>query len=778
MSEAIQCPSSAPADAEHSVHCRICPLCEAHCGTLVTIDRASHAIIGVRGDPDDPFSKGYICAKAYAMKELHHDPDVIKTPLIKRNGRFEPASWSEALDYTAGRIRDIQSRHGNDSVGFYIGNPTAHHPGLLLYSPLLLEALASRQVYCAGSVDHITKVLSSLLMYGDCSVMTVPDIDRTELFVVHGGNPAVSNGSLMTAPGMPKRIKAVRSRGGKVVVIDPRRTETAELADEHIPIRPGTDAYFLFGILHHLFASKRVNLGSVASFAKGLDTVRSLASELSPEDVAGVCGVPAETIRRLASDFANAGSAVWYGRTGTCTQRFGTLCCWLQDLINILTGNLDRPGGAMFPVGIVPAILYAEKFQQGMAPFGRWHSRVHQLPELSGVLPTAAIADEILTPGEGQVRAFITMAGNPVLSHPNGERLSEALGSLEFMLSLDIYVNETTRHADVILPSPSEATHSNFHFFYIPFMVRRIARWNAPLFEVPAGQLHDWEIFQGLVARLRGITEQQVEDELLDNWIRRFVAQGQNASCPDIDATQARAAVSLQAGPDRLFDVLVRTGAYGDAFGLNPAGLSVERIAQCPHGLDLGGMEPQLPGLLATPDRLIDLAPQRIVADVTRLKELQQDSSRTDSLLLIGRRHTRSNNSWMHNLNVLTKGKDRCTLMINPLDAQRLGLSNGQIATVSTAVASLRIPVEITEQIMPGVVSIPHGWGHNAAATNLTVANRHAGANANALIDETLFDAPSINSMLNGIPVRVAPDPMQAPCAQQADHSPERINSA
>ncbi len=741
---------------ETEVFRRICPLCEAHCGTLVTAEPATQTIVGVRGDPDDPFSRGYICPKAYSMKELHHDPDVIRTPMIRRDGRLEPASWTEALDFAAARLKEIQACHGADSIGFYIGNPTAHHPGLLLYSPLLLEALGTRQVYCAGSVDHITKVLSSLLMFGDCSVMTVPDIDRTDLFVVQGGNPAISNGSLMTAPGMPNRIKAVRKRGGKVIVIDPRRTETAELADLHIPIRPGTDAFFLFGIICHLFEANLVDLGHAADFARGLDMVRSLARDFSPATVAPLCGVPAETIREVAETFAAAPSAVWYGRTGTCTQRFGTLCCWLQDLINILTRNLDRPGGAMFPVGIVPPVLYADRFEGEVAPFGRWGTRVANLPELSGVLPTAAIADEILTPGEGQVRAFITMAGNPVLSHPNGNRLHEALGSLDFMLSLDIYLNETTRHADVILPSPPEATHSNFHFFYMPFMVRKIAKWTPPIFDTAPGQPHDWEIFVGLVARLRGLSEAEVERAYVESWLTRFLASGQHPRCAEIGPDRAWSGLGDEGGPDRIFDLLVRTGPHGDAFGLDPAGLSVARIAETPEGLDLGPMTRQLPGLLATPDRLIDLAPAPIVADIERLREAAAEAGQPGMLLMIGRRHMRSNNSWMHNLNVLVKGKDRCTMMIHPIDAAARDLGEGDIAAVSSGLGVVHLPVEVTETIMAGVISIPHGWGHAQPLTRIDIANGHPGANANALIDEKLFDRPSINSVLNGVPVQVS----------------------
>lgn len=757
--QTIADPAAAPGITTHH---RICPFCEAHCGTLVSADIAKRVITGVRGDPDDPFSRGYICPKAFAMKELHDDPNVIKTPLIKRNGRFEPATWDEALDYTVARLQEVQGKHGKESIGFYIGNPTAHHPGLLLYSPLLLETLGTPQVYCAGSVDHITKVLSSVLMFGNCSMISVPDIDRTDYFVVHGGNPAVSNGSLMTAPGMPNRIKAVRARGGKVIVIDPRRSETAELADQHIPIIPGTDAYFLFGIIHHFFAADLVDLGRVGDFAKGLDQIRALAAEFSPDLVAPLCGVPAAIIRALAETFAAAPSAVWYGRTGTCTQRFGTLCCWLQDLITILTGNLDRPGGAMFPVGIVPAVLYAEKFEDGIPPFDRWQSRVSGYPELSGVLPTAAIADEILTDGPGQVRSFITMAGNPVLSHPNGGRLAEAFDSLDFMLSLDIYINETTRHADVIMPSPSEATHSSFHFFYIPFMVRKIAKWTAPIFPLSDGQLNDWDIFLELVARLRGVSAAQIEEQHVMGWLEKFVAQGQHPDCGTINLVRARAMLGDTPGPDRLFDILVRTGLYGDAFGQDPEGLTVAKIAEIPEGLDFGPMEPQLPSRLATPDGLIDLAPARIIADIEHLRCARDEIRPADELLLIGRRHVRSNNSWMHNLHVLAKGKERCVLLVHPADAATRELVDGDMVEVVTDIASIRIRMEISDEIIEGTVSAPHGWGHDLADTVTAIASRRPGANANAIIDERLFDRPSVNSVLNGVPVRLLACPPSA----------------
>ena len=739
-------------ESQLTTHCRDCPLCEAHCGTLVTIDKARREIVAIRGDPDDPFSRGYICPKAYSMKELHRDPNVIRTPLIKRNGVFVETSWSEALDYTAQRLQEIRSARGLDSIGLYIGNPTAHHPGLLLYSPLLLAELATKQIYCAGSVDIVSRILTSVFMYGDCSLHPVPDIDRTDLFIVHGANPVVSNGSMVTAPGMPNRIKALRARGGRMLVIDPRRTETAELADLHVPIRPGTDAWFLLSVVHHLFASGRVDLGRLAGFSDRLEVVQLLVQAFPPKSVADICGVPADMIRRVAEEFSASGAAVWYGRTGTCTQSYGTLCCWLQELLNILTGNLDRAGGSMFPAGIVPSILYAEKYTGDVPPFDRWRSRVSQLPELAGVLPTAALAEEILTPGDGQIRAFITMAGNPVLSLPNGNRLAEAFDSLEFMLSLDIYLNETTRHADVILPSPFEMTHSNFDLYFIPYAVRKVAKWNPALFALDAGEMNDWDVFLGLVSRLTGKTEEELEEANLTDWLQRFHIPTEDGASLD----RARAALGNERGPDRLLDILVRTGPNGDNFSTNASGLSLERIAQSPHGLDLGPMEPQLPGLLATPNGRIDLAPELIVKDIDRLLAERDRMRDPETLLLIGRRHIRSNNSWMHNLNVLIKGKDRCTLMIHPDDASPRGLANGDVAAVWTDIATLEIVTEVTDSIMRGVVSIPHGWGHNKAATRLDIANGHAGANVNVLIDDVLFDKPSINAALNGIPVRVA----------------------
>ncbi|MCK9285827.1 MAG: molybdopterin-dependent oxidoreductase [Rhodocyclaceae bacterium] len=743
------------ASGDITVHPRMCPICEANCGLLVAADRRSKKLIGIRGDDKDPLSQGFLCAKGYAWTELHEDPNVIKTPLIKRNGEFVPATWDEALDLVGERLNAIRQKHGANAVGFYIGNPIAHKPGLLFYAPAVLEKLASCNVFSASSVDTNPKFLASALMYGDCSAVAIPDVDRTDFFVIQGGNPVVSNGSLLTAPGMAKRIKAIRARGGKVVVIDPRRTETAEIADQYIAIRPGTDAWFLLAVVHQLFAEGLVRLRGLEGRVRGVETVQALVAEYSPERVTSICGVPPAVIRQLARDFAAADAGAWYGRFGACTQRFGTLVSWLQDVINALSGNIDRPGGVMFPAGFIPSLAFNDKIVGDVVPVNRWQSRVSGYPEFAGLLPTAALPEEILTPGDGQIRAFITMAGNPVLSTPNSQRLSKAFDSLEFMVSLDIYVNETTRHADVILPSPPHAMHSDYPLFYVYLSVRNVPKWGEPIFPLEEGQRHDWQILQGIAARIGGVPAEDLEEAQLQAMIKKCIAEGRHPRAREVDPLAARAALGNEPGPDRLYDLLIRTGRFGDAFGLDPAGLNLQKLKQQPHGIDLGPMVPNLDEVLATPDRKIDLAPAYIVADMERLRTASAEYGRPGTLMMIGRREPRTNNSWTHNLHVLAKGRNRCTALLHPADAARLGLADGDRARVSTAVASIEIAVELTESIMPGVVSIPHGWGHDEEGTRLDIARRNPGANFNKLVDERVIDVPSANAVLSGVAVTV-----------------------
>lgn len=736
-------------------HLRSCAFCEARCGIQVTADPVKREILRVEGDKDDPFSKGYICAKAYALTELHGDPDRLKQPLRRRGRDFEEIGWEEALDEAADRLKGIQNKYGQHSVGYYFGNPNAHKGPLLLYMGMLMEALGTMQVYSPGTLDQIPKWVSGMLMFGSPLVQPLADLDHTDHLILIGTNPVVAQGSMIVAPGFRSRIKEIRKRGGKVVVIDPRRTETAEIADEHISIIPGTDAYLLFAMIQVLFDEGLHQLGRAGGLVKNYAELQRLANRYPPERVQGVTGVPADTIRRLAWEMARAPTAAMHGRTGTCTQRFGTVTGWLIDALNILTGNLDRRGGSMFAAyGAVTPVLGNVKWENGIPPIGRWHARVSGLPESCGMLPTAALADEILTPGEGQVRGFVTQAGNPLLSNPHGARLAEAFDSLEFMLSLDVYMNETTRHADIIIPGPSYAEHADFNVVTHYEMLRKFVKWAPPIFDPPPGMPDDWEVFAGLAARLRGITAEQAEREYFEGMVTQALAAGR-PECADVDLKTACAALDDTPGADRLFDALIRSGPYGDAFGRVPDGLTLAKVREHPHGLDLGPLTEELPGVLETPDGLIDLAPSMLVEDVGRMEAWIREADDSDKLILIGRRQTRSNNSWMHNLHLLVKGKERCTLLIHPNDAERCGLKTGDTARIGTDIGMIEAPVEVSDEIREGVVSLPHGWGHNKPNTRLRIASAKPGVNVNAIIDPMGLDVPTATTILNGVPVSV-----------------------
>jgi anaerobic selenocysteine-containing dehydrogenase len=736
-------------------HFRSCAFCEAACGIQVTADHKARTITDVRGDKADPYSKGFICAKAYALTELHSDPDRLRQPLRRRGNDFEEISWQEAFDEAADRLKAVQAKHGQHSIGYYFGNPTGHKGPMLIYGGMLIGALGTMQVYSPGTLDQIPKQASGALMFGGALVQPLADLERTDHLIIIGSNPAVSQGSMIVAPGFSKHIKAIRARGGKVVVIDPRRTETADMADQHVALMPGTDAYLLFAMIQVLIEENRVSLGRAQGLIKNYDTLAHLASRYTPERVADITGVAPEIIRQLAREMAAAPGAAMHGRTGTCTQRFGSITSWLIDVLNTLTGNLDKPGGSMFAAyGIPTPILFNAKWENGIPPVGRWHSRVSGLPESLGMLPTAGLPDEILTPGEGQVRGFVTQAGNVVLSNPDGHRISEALKSLEFMLSLDIYVNETTRHADIIIPGPSYAEHADFAAVTPYEMIRKYTKWAPPIFDPPQGMPHDWEIFANLAARLQGVSVSDAEEGFFRAMVQQALAQGR-AECAQVSLDEACAALGNTAGPDRIFDAMIRSGPYGDAFGAIPDGLSLEKVKQHPHGLDLGPLTEQFPNVLETPDGLIDLAPELLVADVDRLENWLNDRPDKDSLSLIGRRHVRSKNAWMHNIRLLVKGKDPCTLLIHPQDADNLGLKTGDLARVSTQNGSLEAPVEVSDEMKAGVVSLPHGWGHDVPDTRQSVARAHPGVNVNAIIDRQGLDVPTASSILNGVAVTV-----------------------
>jgi len=699
-----------------TTHYRSCTLCEAGCGIAVTVD--GDRVVDVRGDDDDPFSRGYICPKATALADLHDDPDRLRHPVVRDGASWRRVEWEEAFDLVAARLRAVRDAHGKHALAAYYGNPTAHNLGLMTYGLLLLRTLGTRNVYSATSLDQLPHMLAALLMFGNQLLMPVPDIDRTDLFICLGANPLASNGSLMTAPDVRGRLKAIQQRGGRVVVIDPRRTETAERADRHLFLRPGTDAVLLLGIAHVLFAEDRVTLGRLA--ATGVDTLRGIAERWTPERAAAVTGVAATDIRELARGLASTRRAVLYGRIGVCTQEFGGLAAWLCYAINALTGHLDEVGGLMFTTPAVDPLPLAPLLGLD-GGFARWRSRVSGKPEFNGELPMTAFAEELETPGPGQARALITIAGNPVLSSPGGPRLEKALPKLDFMVSIDPYINETTRFAHVILPPTSPLERSHYDAALNAFAVRNIAKYTPPLFERAADARHDWEICAALWTRLSAVRRLGRGRKLVDRAIARL-------------------------GPEAILEVALRAG---------PHRLSLAKLREAPHGIDLGALEPRLPERLGHKDRQVHLAPPELVADLARLEKRHATPS-NGSLVLIGRRHLRSNNSWMHNSERLVKGPERCTLLIHPDDAAARGLVDGGRAKVSTRAGAIELPVEVSDAMMRGVVSIPHGWGHTRKDTRLRVASAHAGASINDVIDPAVIDELSGTSALTGQTVEVA----------------------
>jgi len=730
-------------------HYRICPLCEACCGLEVRTE--GRKVISIRGMDSDPFSRGYLCPKAVALKDLHEDPDRLRQPLLKRDGRHVPVSWDEAFAEIERRLPAIVAAHGRDAVALSIGNPTAHKFGLQLYFARLARALGTKNNYSASTLDQMPKHVQSGLMFGHALSFAVPDITRTDWMLVLGGNPAASNGSLWTVPDFRGKAKALRARGGKLVVIDPRRTETAELADAHHFIRPGTDVHLLGAMLHTLFAEGLVRLGTVAPHVRGLDALREAVAPFTPERAATRCGMAAVTIRTLAREFAGAERAIVYGRLGTCTQVFGTLTQWLIDALNIVTGRLDTPGGVMFPKA--PAFAANTLGTPGRGrglTIGRHRSRVSGSPEVLGELPMVRLAEEIETPGPGQVRALITLASNPVLSAPNGPRLSAALDRLDFMVSLDIYLNETTRHADVILPGVSPLEDSHYDIAFPQFSWRNQARYSAAVFPPADGQPAEWQSLLRLIAIARGrgarADLQALDDELLAEDVRRQAGD---------QADAVIAAVSGWKGPERLLDLALRAGPYGDRFGQKPEGLNLAKLADAEAGIDLGELQPRVPEVLRTASGCIELAPELLLADLPRaVADLDAPPA---PMQIIGRRDVRSNNSWMHNLPLLAKGPERCTLLMHPLDAARLGLAAGARARVQRDGREVQAPVELSEAMMPGVVSLPHGWGHDLAGAQLGLAAERPGANLNAVLDERLLDPLSGNAVLSGVAVDVRP---------------------
>ncbi|NQW36311.1 MAG: molybdopterin-dependent oxidoreductase [Flavobacteriales bacterium] len=693
-------------------HYRTCNLCEAMCGLEITYK--DNAVIAIKGDKKDDLSKGHICPKATALEDLHTDKDRLKTPIKRTENGWVDISWKEAFDEVATQLKNTQEKYGQNAVGTYQGNPSVHNIGTMLFGSNFIKSIGSNQRYSATSVDQLPHHFASLMMFGHYLMFPIPDIDRTDFMLIMGGNPAASNGSIMTAPDFPNRLKAIKRRGGKVVVVDPRFTETSKIANTHHYIKPGTDALLLLALIHVLFDENLATQGHLKDHLNGWDTIKDLVKNYPPEKVASIIGVNTEDIETLAREFANAKTAVCYGRMGLSTQEFGGLCQWLVNVLNIVTGNLDTIGGALFTKPAVD-VVGMSKMTGKTGSFNKRQSRVHKLPEFTGEFPVSTLADEILTPGEDQIKALVTIAGNPVLSTPNGKHLEEALESLDFMVAIDIYLNETTKYANIILPTTTGLETPIYDLVFHQFAIRNTAKYAEALFKKSEGQRHDWEILEALASRLSGQKN--------------------------------------PANLEQTLDYMLQFSSYTEPK------LSVGELKKHPHGLDYGPLKPQLPERLFTSDKKIDLAHPLFIKDLERLKtrlaQLKVEENSDFPFSLIGRRHLRSNNSWMHNSKRLTKGKERCTLLINAKDAESLNLKEGQIAKVTSDVGSVKLPVEITDDMMTGVVSIPHGWGHHRKGTNLSVAQQNTGVSINDLTNPLKRDDLTGNADFSGTKVKV-----------------------
>jgi anaerobic selenocysteine-containing dehydrogenase len=747
--------------SETRIAFRTCPLCEAGCGLEIALHggNGSERVGRIRGDRDDVFSHGFICPKGSTLRQLHEDPDWLRQPLIKRDGRFEPVSWDDAFAEVERRLLPIIGQHGRDAAGIYLGNPNAHSLAGLIFLRPLVRSLGSTNVFSASTVDQRPKEVSSGLMFGGALTVPVPDVDRTDFLLMLGANPYASNGSLATAPDWPGRIEALLGRGGRLVVVDPRRSQTAEVASQHLAIRPGADPLLLMALVNVLATDGLVRLRRLEPYVTGVDEVVRLAEPFTPEGVADATGLDPDQIRGLAHDLAAAPSACVYGRIGTTTAEFGTLTSWLVDVLNVLTGNLDRPGGAMFATAAAGAANTrgTPRYGRGIK-LHRRRSRVRGLGETMGELPAACLAEEIDTPGEGQIRALVTVGGNPVLSTPNSGRLDAALAGLEFMVAVDPYVNETTRHADVILPVPSALQKPHYDLALLQLALRNVANYSPAVLPLDEGQPDEWHVLARLALVLQGFGA-DADPALVDDLVLRALVEGAVADeTSPVAGREVEEIIGLlgeRTGPPRIIDFMLRTGPYGDGFGANPGGLNLDVLLDRPHGVDLGPLEPRLPDVLRTPSGMVELAPEPLVADIERLRSAMDRPA--GGMRLIGRRDLRSNNSWMHNVEVLVKGRPRCTLHVHPDDASRLGLIDGRPASVVSRAGTVTIPAEVTDAIRPGVVSIPHGWGHDMPGVEMSVARRYAGVNTNLLADEELIDPVSGNAVLNGIPVEVAP---------------------
>jgi anaerobic selenocysteine-containing dehydrogenase len=763
---------------------RICPFCEAACG--LTVQLRGEQVLSVRGDNDDVFSRGYLCPKGVALKDLHEDPDRLRTPMIRRGrgaqAHWESCSWDDAFAEIERRLLPLLDTHGRRTLALSLGNPIVHKLGLQLYVPRLSRAAGTPNVFSASTLDQMPKHVACGLMYGHWLSIPVPDIERTDLLIVIGANPIASNGSLWTVPDFRSKARALRERGGRLIVIDPRRSETAAVADEHHAIRPGGDAFLLLGMLQHVLASGTPNLGAAEGQVAGLAELQDAVAAFTPERMAEAAGLNAEVIRHLADALRAAPRAALYGRIGTCTQTYGTLCSWLVEVLNLVTGRIDAEGGMRWPQA--PAFQANSTGAGGRGRgviMGRRDSRVSGAPEVMGEFPMGCLAEEIDTPDSEagpRVRALVTIASNPVLSSPNGPRLAAALDTLEFMLSIDAYLNETTRHADVILPALSPLQESHYDIAFTQLAWRHAARYSDAILPTPEGDWPEWRVLARLAALLEGHDAAAAADvEARDEDALKKDLHGMFAGMP-AEQLDAQVAALLQAsahlsGPERQLDLALRAGPWGDRFGARPDGLSLAKLRASPHGIDLGPLQARLPGVLRTPDGCIHAAPPLLLGDLARIEAALSKAALSTPdvpvageghpLIVIGRRDVRSNNSWMHNLPTLAKGPERCLALLHPQDAAAAGIADGALAMLEgTAGRKLTVRVKYSEDMRPGVLSLPHGWGHDLPGTAQRLASERPGANLNALLDEQARDPLSGTSVLSGVAVRLQPMAVEA----------------
>jgi len=729
---------------DESAHRYTCPLCECMCGLDLLVSESEQRVTLIRGAKDDVWSKGYICPKGSALGQLHHDPDRLRAPVVRVGDQWREVSWDEAFQ----RCEELAHGLAPDEFTAFIGNPVGHNFSLSRYTGQLVVPSGMPHVYSSGTVDQWPKNVTTLLMYGNQWLIPSPDVQRTDYWLCMGGNPEASGGSLLASPDLLSEIDTIRARGGKVVVVDPRRTKTADRADEWIAIQPGSDAAWLLAILHVLFDEDLVDLGSVADIVDGFEVVRAACQDFTPESVAGWTRVPAETTRRVAHDIAAAPRAAIYGRIGLCNQEFGTLASWLTDVLAICSGNFDTPGGLMFgnPINF-PLNWLATTKANGLPTFGRWRSRVRGAPEVLGQVPASCLAEEIATPGAGQLKGLVMIAANPVISVPDSAKLKAALPELQCFIAMDNYINETTQYAHVILPGPSPLEQPHYDELLWSWASRSAGKWSDAIFPLADGQPDEWEILIRLGQILAGHLNADIDVAALDDAYFSTLC-GAKGLDPDLVLP-----LYDHGGPERIVDWSIRVGPFGDRYGERPGGLTLAAIKAQPNGVDMGPMVARAREAVCTPTGHIDLAPDYIVADIPRLQRRLAEG--TDGMVLVSRRQRRSKNSWLHNAPALVGGKDRCTLLINPDDASRIGLTVGGRARITSTAGSLEAPVEISDEMLAGVVCLPHGWGHDESGSRLSIAREHAGVNNNLLAPGTFVDELSGNAAVNGIPVEV-----------------------